>query len=218
MISEAERQSNIKQLDDMQAEICAIKANLTGIGKKVLHKPASDRSKITELINPSAKRPITYRATRRKREAPTIFQDVKSAVRLDVHLITEPDFPYPQKKLDSPNKIFDFARSISDLDIECLLLLHLNSALHLNCIQKMPGTIDRADMHKREIIKTSLLSASTNIIMVHNHPSGSLFFSDGDKAATRDLKFTASCMNIKVLDHVLITHDRYISMNDTGEI
>lgn len=222
MIREAEKSVSINdlqaKLNIIEARANSIRSSLTDIKNRITPKAPFDNRTVSETGKHLAARPIQYKATRKKVNTPPTNQSAQYAVRLDVRLIPEADFPYPQIKLDNPEKIFNFARSIGGLDIECLLLLHLNNELRLNCIQKILGTIDRADMHTREVIKTSILSASTNIIMVHNHPSGGLMFSGEDKATTTIIKTTASLMNIRVLDHILIAQDRYVSMKDLGEM
>lgn len=153
-----------------------------------------------------------YRAKRKNYRKPTINPEIKSAVRLDVRRVAEPSFPYAGQKLDAPWKIFSFAyEELRDRDQEQFVILHLNSQLILNCIQIIPGTIDSANPYIREIIKTSLLSASNNIVLIHNHPSGNPEFSDKDNNFTREIRWVAETMDIKLIDHVLITGSRYKS-------
>jgi DNA repair protein RadC len=55
-----------------------------------------------------------------------------------------------------------------------------------------------------------------SLILCHNHPSGNMIASDADKKITKKIKAAAELMEISVLDHVIIAHDRYLSFADEG--
>ena len=55
---------------------------------------------------------------------------------------------------------------------------------------------------------------ATGIILVHNHPSGTLKPSEADKQLTKKLKSAGESLDIKVLDHVIITEKSYFSFAD----
>ena len=57
---------------------------------------------------------------------------------------------------------------------------------------------------------------ATSIILTHNHPSGKLQASDADVAITKKLKLAAEQLDIKVLDHIIITETDYYSFQDEG--
>ena len=61
------------------------------------------------------------------------------------------------------------------------------------------------------ILREALLTQSTNIVLIHNHPSGSLTPSEADKAITDKVKKAAEIMDIKLLDHLILTKDTYYS-------
>ena len=161
---------------------------------------------------------LSYRAKRRNYKKLAIHPETKSAVRLDVRVIAEPAFPYTRYKLNHSWKIFALVYDeLRDRDHEQFIILHLNSQLILNCIQIFPGTINNANPYIREIIKTSLLSASNNIVLVHNHPSGNPEFSDGDINFTREIRWAAKPMDIKLIDHIVIAGSGYRSFKEDEE-
>ena len=162
---------------------------------------------------------LSYKAKRKNYKKMAINAETKSAVRLDVRVIAEPAFPYTRDKLNHSGKIFAFVYDeIRDRDHEQFIILHLNSQLILNCVQVFPGTIDSANPYIREIIKTSLLSASNNIVLVHNHPSGNPEFSDKDDYFTREIRWAAKQMDIKLIDHIVIAGPYYKSYMEAEEI
>ncbi|WP_278035902.1 JAB domain-containing protein [Flavobacterium nitratireducens] len=76
----------------------------------------------------------------------------------------------------------------------------------------MTGTI----IDVRMIFTTALKSLATGIIIAHNHPSGTLTPSEADKSITRKIKEAGQFLDIKVLDHLIITDESYFSFVDEG--
>jgi len=69
----------------------------------------------------------------------------------------------------------------------------------------------------RLILAVALKTASSAIIVSHNHPSGSLKPSQQDLDLTLKIKEAGAYMDIKLLDHLIITpNDEYLSMADEG--
>jgi DNA repair protein RadC len=110
--------------------------------------------------------------------------------------------------LTSAERVFQFCRSLQDLDIEKLITLYLNALNRLICIQLFTGTVNCAVAYPREIIKHALLSGACGVILAHNHPSGGLKFSDADIKLTKQVKEACALVDIRLLDHVLIGDGR----------
>lgn len=143
---------------------------------------------------------------------------IKYAYRLETKRIREKDFPYNNQDLCSSERVFEFCRTLQDLDTEKLITLYLNSLNRLICIQMFSGTVNYAPTYPREIIKHALLSgACCGIILVHNHPSGGLQFSQADINLTKRVKEACELVEIRLLDHVLIG-DGKASMQEEGLI
>ena len=78
------------------------------------------------------------------------------------------------------------------------------------------GTLNNSVVYPREIFKEALLLSSTSILMVHNHPSGSLVPSDADRAITKRLSDVGKLMEIEVVDHIIVTNQDYFSFRKAG--
>lgn len=110
-----------------------------------------------------------------------------------------------------------FSPILGDLGHEefwILLLSRSNAVKDKFMVSKggLTGTV----IDVRIILKTALERTSSAMILCHNHPSGNLRPSDADQKITRKIKDAASLMDIAVLDHVIIAHDRYFSFADEG--
>src|SRR5512135_2236506 len=108
----------------------------------------------------------------------------KFAYRLETKRVKDPDFPYMGKIFPSPEAVAEFCRSLLDSDVEKMIVLHLSTKNNLIGIQVFSGTVDRAIIHPRELVKQSLLTGAVGIILVHNHPSGLFDPSPEDRALT----------------------------------
>jgi DNA repair protein RadC len=68
------------------------------------------------------------------------------------------------------------------------------------------------------IFMAALKGAATSIILAHNHPSGNILYSEADKLLTDKLKAAGQLLDLRVLDHIILTRDRYFSFADEGII
>ncbi|MBD5210211.1 MAG: DNA repair protein RadC [Barnesiella sp.] len=68
------------------------------------------------------------------------------------------------------------------------------------------------------VMKSALDKLSSALIFVHNHPSGNLNPSAADDQLTRRLKQAADLLEIRVLDHIIISPQGYYSYNDNGRL
>jgi len=125
-----------------------------------------------------------------------------------------------RKKIISSSQAFEvFQPLIGDLNHEEFWVAYLSSSnkvLATRCISKGGITGTMADT--RMIFKEALHLNSTAMILAHNHPSGNLKPSQADKNLTRSLIKAGELMDIKVMDHLIITEHQYFSFADDGEM
>ena len=69
----------------------------------------------------------------------------------------------------------------------------------------------------RLLLRDALLTGSTNMILCHNHPSGCLEQSQADLNLTVKIKKAAEVMDLRVLDHLILTESEYYSFVDEGK-
>ena len=80
------------------------------------------------------------------------------------------------------------------------------------------GTISKAHIYARELLRKTLDLNAAAIIVSHNHPSGNPEPSREDIELTRALKDLLKLMEVALLDHIIIAGDQYISLADRGYI
>ena len=122
------------------------------------------------------------------------------------------------KKMTSSKIVFEIMQPlIGDLKHEEFWVLYLNNSnviLSKQCLSKggLTGTL----VDTRLVFKPALAQLATGIILCHNHPSGTLVASASDKQLTNKIKLAGETLDIKVLDHLIITEKTYFSFADEG--
>lgn len=108
---------------------------------------------------------------------------------------------------------------LCDLPTEEFWVLLLNQAARvIDKVRISRGGIDQTTADVRTILREALLQRATQIVLVHNHPSGNVKPSNEDRRLTQRVKQGAEVMNIRVLDHLVVTDGCYYSFNDEGEL
>jgi DNA repair protein RadC len=80
------------------------------------------------------------------------------------------------------------------------------------------GTLDRSVVHPREVFREASAARAAGIVLFHNHPSGDPAPSADDVALTRRLVAAGELMGIDVLDHLVLTASRYVSLRELGRL
>ena len=101
--------------------------------------------------------------------------------------------------------------TLRTLSVEHFVILFLNKANAIIDYIDVGGAYDNVRVDYRLIIKRALVSEAANIICAHNHPSGNAAPSAQDRAITAALRKILGYLNIKLLDHIIITTDSYYS-------
>ncbi len=78
------------------------------------------------------------------------------------------------------------------------------------------GGNDSTPVDVRIILRYALQNNASSIVLVHNHPSGTLAASEADQDITKKIWEAARIMDIRIIDHVIFTDDGYYSMRDEG--
>lgn len=121
-------------------------------------------------------------------------------------------------KITSSKVIFEIMQPIiGELPHEEFWIIYLNNSNKvISKSQLSKGGITGTLVDVRLVFKSALEIGATSLIVCHNHPSGTLIASDADKQITKKLKFAGESLDIKVLDHIIITETSYFSFADGG--
>lgn len=109
--------------------------------------------------------------------------------------------------LDSPERVFKYMKDAFEVDptVEWFFVIMLNRKNRpLGRVAVTKGTATAALVHPREVFRPAVLTNSSAIIVVHNHPSGDPSPSQADIRVTRQLKEASKTIQIDLFDHVII--------------
>ncbi|MDX1761604.1 MAG: DNA repair protein RadC [Christiangramia sp.] len=123
-----------------------------------------------------------------------------------------------QKRISSSHSVYEIMHPIiGELGHEEFWILYLNNSNKvIEQFQVSKGGITGTLVDVRITLKKALELGAVSIILAHNHPSGSLKASEADKQLTKKLKTAAESLDIKVLDHIIVTEKSYLSFADEG--
>ena len=87
---------------------------------------------------------------------------------------------------------------------------------HLGFEIMFHGSIDRTHVHAREVLRRGLELNAAAIIVCHNHPSGNAEPSQADITLTRSLSDLLAQVEIRLLDHIVVSTHSWVSMQMRG--
>lgn len=152
-----------------------------------------------------------------KETSATILKIVKAAaLRMSWQNLSSSDAPV----ISNWDTMVDYCRSsMGYLDIEEFHIIFLNSKLQVIGEEvQQRGTINQVAIHPREVIKSAINKGATAIILAHNHPSGDVTPSRADLQVTKQINEAANLVNIKLIDHLIISKNLVYGFKDHGAL
>ena len=126
--------------------------------------------------------------------------------------------PLERKQIRCSKDIYEvFYPLMCDLPVEeCWVLNQSSKIIDRICISR--GGLASTQVDVRCILREALLKRAVSMVLCHNHPSGNTSPSRDDDRLTEALRRAAEVMNIRLLDHLVITDGGYYSYCDEGRI
>lgn len=124
-------------------------------------------------------------------------------------------------KVASPEEVFNVCREIFDADqidwVESFIVIALNRSNRILGFYKVSsGGVSNTIADPKVIFQFALLSNASVLILAHNHPSGNVTPSQSDREMTRRLLEAGKLLDIKILDHMIVTSEKYYSFLEEG--
>lgn len=106
-----------------------------------------------------------------------------------------------------------------DLQHEEVHVLLLNAQRELLRIERVAqGTLDRCDVHPRDVFSPAMREGAHGVVVVHNHPSGEPTASPEDHRLTAQLREASRVLGVPLLDHIIIGEGRYWSFAEENQL
>lgn len=120
--------------------------------------------------------------------------------------------------LSSPAVVKDYLRlKLGEREHEVFAVVFLNTQNRVIAIDEMfRGTLSQTSVYPREVVKEALAYNAGAVILAHNHPSGSPEPSRADEFLTQTLKAALALVDVRVLDHLVVTRTGVLSFAERG--
>jgi DNA repair protein RadC len=123
-----------------------------------------------------------------------------------------------QPLLDLPSVMLDFVRlQIGSKPYEVFAVLFIDAKQKLIAVEEMfRGTLTGSSVYPREVAMRALHHHAAGVILAHNHPSGEVQPSTSDISLTSKMKSALALLDLVVMDHVIVSRDKALSMAAEG--
>jgi DNA repair protein RadC len=118
----------------------------------------------------------------------------------------------------NPQTIRDYLQlQLGRREHEVFAVLFLDTQHRLIVLEEMfRGTLAQTSVYPREVVVRALALNAASVVLAHNHPSGSAQASRADEAITQTLKAALALVDVRVLDHFIVTRSEAVSMAELG--
>ena len=120
--------------------------------------------------------------------------------------------------LASPDALRDYLQLLlADRPHEVFAVMFLNAQHRvIETLEMFRGTLTQTSVYPREVVIEALARQAASVILCHNHPSGHTEPSRADIALTQALKSALALVDVRVLDHFIVTRSAVVSLAEQG--
>jgi DNA repair protein RadC len=124
----------------------------------------------------------------------------------------------PRSALSAPSDAARYLKArLLDLPHEVFCCLFLDTRHRLIRYEELfRGTVDGATVYPREVVKRALAHNASAVILGHNHPSGVSEPSEADRHITLKLAKALALVEVRLLDHVVVSRGGHVSLAERG--
>ena len=120
--------------------------------------------------------------------------------------------------LATPDAVRDYLRLLlADRPHEVFAVMFLDAQNRvIETLEMFRGTLTQTSVYPREVVIEALARNAAAVILAHNHPSGHAEPSSADVALTQTLKSALALVDVRVLDHFIVTRSAVVSLAERG--
>jgi DNA repair protein RadC len=120
-------------------------------------------------------------------------------------------------KIAKPSDVLGLLRGHAKAETERLIVLTLNGVYEVISVHiATMGLVNKTVSHPREVFRRAILDNAVAVVVAHNHPSGVLVPSDGDKGVCKQLEGAGKIVGIHLLDFMVVVKTGFFSFRLNG--
>lgn len=126
--------------------------------------------------------------------------------------------PTERPSIHSPKDAYDILKPfIGALDHEELWVMNLDTRNRvMNLVKLYQGSVNMSQIRVAEVFRQAIIDTAPSIVVAHNHPSMDTSPSPDDIAVTRTIVQAGKLLDIDVLDHIVVSSHRFVSLKELG--
>lgn len=146
--------------------------------------------------------------------------DESAVLEMAARILEQRMSDYRGDPVDTPSRAGEIAcMRLGNLEHEVFATFWLDASHRLISYEELfRGTLTQTSVYPREVVKSAIRVNAAAAIFAHNHPSGSLEPSTADEMLTRHLKQALALVDVRVVDHLVVSGNRTRSMAEIGMI
>lgn len=127
---------------------------------------------------------------------------------------------YSEEPVDSPVKAARLLGGVlKDMDREYCCVVNLDCKLRpISYSIVSIGSLNKSIVEQTNVFKTAILANANAIMLLHNHPTGSVKPSAADDMMTRKVILAGRLLDIEVIDHIIVAGDKFYSFNENTDL
>ena len=138
---------------------------------------------------------------------------IKAAFEIGRRVSTQ-TLDYKSKEFTDPEKVYRLIKSkLKDYHKEHFYIVALNSR-NYSISEVSIGSLNASIVHPREVFAEVIKNKAASVILAHNHPSGDPEPSEDDLLITKRLVESGKILGIEVVDHIIVTKDKFFSFKE----
>jgi DNA repair protein RadC len=141
---------------------------------------------------------------------------IKAAIELGRRLVLESpeDKPAVHSPADAAAMVQYEMSALQQEELRVMLLDTRNRVQFIETVYR--GSVNSSQVRIAEVFKAAIRRNATNLIVIHNHPSGDPTPSPDDVAITRAILQAGELLDVKLLDHIIVGNGRFVSLKERG--
>lgn len=143
---------------------------------------------------------------------------MKTVKRIRLRQVREGRLQFAVDRVNKPGDVYDAVKSYYDgADREILSVLCLDAQNQPTCFNVASiGALNTTRTRPAEILKVAIVTNAAGLVLIHNHPSGTLDPSPEDIEFTRAMQRACELVGVDLYDHVIVADDGFTSLRERG--